>query len=88
MARMDMPPGPGRPRGSRNKLPLEARAYVMEVAAQLEAEGRGMLEWARSNETDFWSKIYKAVVPREVDANVSGNVRIIVATGIERAPDE
>lgn len=88
MPRKSMPAGPGRPKGSKNKVSRDIRKYIVDVAAQLEAEGRGLKEWAESNPDLFWSKVFKAVVPKEVSAEVKGSMRLEVITGIDRAPNE
>ena len=83
-----MKSGPGRPKGAKNKIPRDARAYIVFVVDQLEKEGKGLLQWAKGNPDTFWAVLFKAIVPKEIKAEVAGKLKIEVLTGIERAPNE
>ena len=68
------PPGAGRKKGTKNKVSGDLRQYVINVADQLEAEGKGLKEWANGNPNDFWSKVFKGVVPTNLNVNHAGGV--------------
>lgn len=74
MPRKTMPAGPGRPKGCKNKISNDLRKYVIQVIEQLEEEGQGLLQWAKNNPDDFWGKVFKGVLPKEVKADVSGEI--------------
>jgi len=70
----------GRQKGTPNKLTQDARAAIEQVAEGL-GGAQGMLAWAQSdkvNERIFWSTIYPRVLPKEVKAEHSGDVGLIV----------
>ena len=65
-------PGPGRPKGSINKIGKAAKEVIAEAAAQLGGVDR-IVAWAKEapeNEKAFWSTIYPKLVP--LDTYVSG----------------
>ena len=62
------PPGPGRPKGSRNKLGVEVKASIMWVFTNLGGIPT-MTNWARRNKTEFY-KIYARLIPTEIVAKV------------------
>ena len=42
------------------------RSRVIRTADKLEQEGKGLLAWARENPSLFWTQLYKAAIPKEV----------------------
>lgn len=74
MPRKTMPPGPGRPKGSKNKAPAELRAMILQAL-----EGAGGVEYlqrqAEDNPGPFMSLVGK-VLPKEVEAKVEGGLVI------------
>lgn len=67
-------PGPGRPKGSKNKMNAQVREMVLAALSQ--AGGVDYLvRQARDNPTAFLSLIGK-IIPREVDATVGGGVTV------------
>lgn len=57
--------GPGRPKGSPNKLAKAAKDAIAEAAESLGGAER-MVEWVKSdpaNEKAFWTTIYPKLVP-------------------------
>ena len=57
--------GPGRPKGSVNKLGKEAKEVIAEAASKLGGADR-LLEWCKEdkkNEHAFWSSIYPKLIP-------------------------
>ena len=85
----DGTPGPGRPKGSTNKLNMQAKEAIA-----LAAEGLGgmqrLVDWAKEdpkNETVFWSSIYTRLVP--VQVNGTHDVSVVDrAELLQRARDE
>ena len=60
--------GPGRPKGSKNKIGAEAKQVIAEAAEGLGGSKR-LLEWAKSapeNEKAFWATIYPKLLPLTV----------------------
>jgi hypothetical protein len=58
-------PGPGRPKGSANKVGKAAKEVIAKAAEGLGGADR-LLEWARSdakNEAAFWTSIYPKLLP-------------------------
>jgi hypothetical protein len=66
--------GLGRPKGAKNKIPRDLKEYVMETAARLEEEGKGLYEWAKENPSGFWEKVFKGIVPKPVEVDHSGTM--------------
>jgi hypothetical protein len=63
--------GPGRPPGSRNKVPKAAKDMIAEAAEMLGGVSR-LVVWAQEdplNERAFWSSIYPKLLPLTVNAN-------------------
>lgn len=60
--------GPGRPKGSQNKIGLSAKQMIAAAAEGLGGMNR-IIAWAQedpANEKAFWSQIYPKLVPHEV----------------------
>lgn len=69
-------PGPGRPKGSRNKVTGIAKDIIAEAADRLGGVNR-LIVWAKEdalNERAFWSSIYPKLLPLQVNAEHSGKV--------------
>lgn len=65
--------GPGRPKGSPNKVTKAAKDLIAEVAEGLGGADR-MLEWAKedpANEKAFWATVYPKLLPLQV-SNAEG----------------
>ena len=60
-------PGPGRPKGLKNKLPLDLKKRVFAVWDQLEAEGKGLESEARKKPLWFYENFLKPMLPKNVD---------------------
>jgi hypothetical protein len=61
-------PGPGRPKGSLNKVTKAAKDAIAEAAEQLGGTNR-LVTWAKEdakNEHAFWSSIYPKLLPLQV----------------------
>ena len=63
----DVLPGPGRPKGSKNKSPARIVDKIIEIDEQLELEGNGLLDCARLNPKWFYEKIFIKVLPKNID---------------------
>jgi hypothetical protein len=73
--------------GERELLTNNLRSRVIRVADQLEREGLGLLEWAKENQNLFWTQLYKAVIPKEVEAKVEGKMTVDVSPQIKELID-
>lgn len=72
----DGTPGPGRPKGSQNRLQRSAKEAIEQAATDLGGAER-LVSWAQEapeNERVFWGTIYPKLLP--LNANVSGNWNI------------
>lgn len=81
--------GMGRPKGSGNKLNVQAKEAIAMAAEGLGGVTR-LIDWAKEdpkNETVFWSSIYTKLVPLQV--NGTHDVAIVDRTEqLQRARDE
>lgn len=80
MARGGKRENAGRPAGAPNKVTQDVREAILRVAEGLGGVD-GMLSWAQSdkvNERIFWSTIYPRVLPKEIKAEVEGEVGLTV----------
>jgi hypothetical protein len=78
-------PGPGRPKGSPNKVAKEAKEAIAEAAEGLGGSNR-LVAWAQEspeNEKAFWATIY----PKLVGVSVSGSISaaLVIKSGVPRA---
>jgi hypothetical protein len=65
--------GPGRPKGSPNKIQKAAKDAIAEAAEKLGGVDR-LVAWARedpANERAFWATVYPKLLPLTVNANAS-----------------
>jgi len=65
--------GPGRPVGSKNKIPGDLRADIMTVFEQLGGV-EGMVAWAKksnANRGQFYGQILAKILPREITGGLS-----------------
>ena len=74
-------PGPGRPKGSRNKVTGVAKDIIAEAADRLGGVER-LVAWAKEdaqNERAYWSQIFPKLLPLQVagdpDAPVVHEIR-------------
>lgn len=69
-------PGPGRPKGSPNKLAKAAKDAIAEAAEQLGGVNR-LVQWAQEdpqNEKAFWTTVYPKLIPVQVTGEGGGAV--------------
>ena len=74
-------PGPGRPKGSPNKVTAAAKDAIAQAAEQLGGVNR-IVEWAREdpkNEHAFWATIYPKLIPVQVSGEGGGPVAVTFA---------
>ena len=72
--------GPGRPKGSKNKIGAEAKQVIAEAAEGLGGSKR-LLEWAQSapeNEKAFWATIYPKLLPLTVSGDADAPLSVTV----------
>lgn len=70
-------PGPGRPKGSPNKVTKAAKEAIAEAAEQLGGVNR-ITEWAKEdpkNEHAFWATIYPKLIPVQVGGDPNNPIR-------------
>ena len=78
MPRAALPPGPGRPKGSQNKVTREVKATMQVVFDQLQGmEGVSLLDWAVANPGEFYKTCAIKLVPTDSNVNV-GPIEITV----------
>lgn len=81
-------PGPGRPKGSQNKVTKAAKEAIAEAAEQLGGTSR-LVAWAKEdaqNERAFWATIYPKLLPLQVSGEGGGPISFQFKTVYER-PD-
>lgn len=72
-------PGPGRPRGSQNKLTRAVKDAFQAAFEDLQGdENNNLLSWAQANPTDFY-KLASKLIPSEINASVTGNLTATIA---------
>ena len=59
----------GRPKGARNKLSEE---FVADLHADWSANGKRVLQKVRTNRPDAYLKVVASLVPRHIEAEISG----------------
>ena len=74
----DGKPGPGRPKGSPNKVTKAAKDAIAEAAEKLGGVNR-LVEWAKEdplNERAFWATVYPKLLPLQVTGEGGGPVAV------------
>jgi hypothetical protein len=56
----------GRPRGAKNKLPRDLADRVLEISADLEKQGKGLLACADKDPKWFFENFLKPLIPKNV----------------------
>ena len=86
-------PGPGRPKGSPNKVSAAAKEVIAEAASRLGGVDR-VVAWAQEdakNEHAFWSSIYPKLLPLQLSGEGGGplvtRVELVpLVNGSDQAP--
>jgi len=74
-------PGPGRPKGSPNKVTAAAKEVIAQAAESLGGHQR-LVEWAKEdplNERAFWATIYPKLIPVQVSGEGGGPITLAFA---------
>jgi hypothetical protein len=82
-------PGPGRPKGSPNKVTKAAKDIIADAADRLGGVER-LVAWAKEdaqNERAYWSQIFPKLLPLQVNADVSATISEVRHRIIDGAPD-
>lgn len=77
-------PGPGRPKGSPNKVTKAAKDIIAEAADRLGGVER-LVAWAREdakNEHAYWAQIFPKLLPLQVSGEGGSAVGIVVFKGL------
>lgn len=62
--------GPGRPKGSKNKIPGDLKERVMRIVEELDAKGKGLTDCANQDPKWFFENFVKPLLPKNVEATV------------------
>ncbi len=68
--------GPGRPPGTRNKL---SEDFVTALCEDFEANGVAAIKSAREESPAAYLRLVASLVPKELDATVSGDNTIVIS---------
>jgi hypothetical protein len=77
-------PGPGRPKGSKDKLPRSVKGDIEEAFRKLGGVD-GLVKWAQENKR-IRAKVYDwyfSMLPKNVDASVAGDLGLTIHRIIE-----
>lgn len=75
----DGTPGPGRPKGSQNKLTRAVKDAFQAAFDDLQDDEQANLAtWARANTTDFY-KLASKLIPAELNAHLTGSLTTVLA---------
>jgi len=69
-------PGPGRPKGLKNKLSNDIKQRILDVWAKLEKNKKGLSVVAKDDPAWFYENFVKALIPKDV--KLEGDVGLIV----------
>ena len=59
-------PGPGRPKGSKDKLPRDLKERVLAVIAKLDKEKKSLYDIAKKDPKWFYVNFMKPMLPKDV----------------------
>ncbi len=65
--------GPGRPKGSRNKL---AESYLHDLYEHYLEHGKEAIQWLFENDRAVYVKLIAQLIPKDLDIKHSGDVHI------------
>ena len=81
MSNPNIKAGPGRPKGSKDKLSKNVKSRIMQVWDKLEGEGKGLLDEAREKPDWFYANFVKGMIPK--DLTVAGDPNNPIKTMME-----
>jgi hypothetical protein len=72
-------PGPGRPKGLKNKLPIDLKKRILAVWDQLEESGKGLGTEAEKDPQWFYTNMVKPILPKDVklDSDLNLTIKIV-----------
>ena len=78
----------GRPRGAKNKLPRDLVDRVLEISANLEEQGKGLLNCSEKDPKWFFENFLKPMIPKNVSLGGTEQSKpaIIEVAFIEKKP--
>jgi len=79
--------GPGRPKGSKDRVPSELKAKVLHIVQDLEDKGIGLPQQAEADPKWFFEHFVKALLPKAVTGDFNVQVTA-VHQDIEKMTDE
>ena len=66
----------GRKKGSKNKLPRDMVQRILVINKELDEAGKGLSDCASEDPKWFHSTFTRAIVPKDVNVNLDGDLRI------------
>lgn len=67
-------PGPGRPKGSKDKITSDLKQRVMETLAKLDKDKKGLAECADKDPKWFLENFVKPLLPKNIEAKVEHDI--------------
>ena len=77
--------GPGRPKGSKNKL---AESYLQDLYEHYLEEGQAAIKRVCEERPDVYIQLIARLIPKDLDINHSGNVSVRVVNYADESKDE
>ncbi len=68
----DGTPGPGRPKGSKNRATQAIKEAVLDAFVRI-GDVDGLVDWAKDNRTEFY-RLAARLIPTETQVNSNGGV--------------
>ena len=80
-------PGPGRPKGSKDKIPRNLKDKILAIAEDLEKKGIGLNKQAEEDPKWFFEHFLKPMLPKDVkiDADSKLTVEIVRFSDADKA---
>jgi hypothetical protein len=66
----------GKPKGARDKYPREIVEKIKAINSELDSQGKGLGACAKQNPEWFHSIFTKAIIPKDVNVQVDGDLKI------------
>ena len=67
-------PGPGRPKGLKNKIPQDLKQRVLATLERLDRENKGLDECASQDPKWFLENFVKPLLPKNIEAKVEHDI--------------